>query len=201
MSRSIGPWIAGAGTLLLVWLATRKARAATPLEFPFAAPEPLAPLTYITAAERDARFGPIRFQPAPTSSNPEAIVITNGFESRLVSEIFPLIGRARVHPLAAPSLRAALAEIEARGLGSLIRSFNGSYNPRFVRKSQTTLSSHAYGTSIDVNAEDNPQGDPPTDAQRQIAPIFEKWGWYWGDRFRPTRDPMHFEFVGGGRAA
>ena len=153
-------------------------------------------LRYITNAERDARFGPLRFVPAPRDDDPEAVRITNDFEKRLITVNFPLIGRARIHELAAPSLFAALKDIESRDLGHLIQSFHGSYNPRFVRGSTTSLSSHAYGTSIDINAGSNPRGSPPTAEQALLAPIFEKHGWYWGDRFRPTRDPMHFEFVG-----
>ncbi len=212
----LGGWITTFGALLATWLGVRKSQALTPPSWPETdggwpddadvdvdvdvdvEPEPTlrSPLVYISAAERDRRFGPLTYRAAPTSSNPEAIVITNGFESNLTTESFPLIGRVRIHRKAAPSLRAALGEIESRGLGSLVRSFEGSYNPRFVRKSQTTLSSHAYATSIDVNAGSNPQGSPPTAEQSALAPIFERHGWYWGDRFRPTRDPMHFEFIG-----
>lgn len=155
-----------------------------------------AALRYISNAERDARFGPLRFVPAPRADDPEAVRVTNDFEKRLVTVDFPIIGRARIHELAAPSLFAALKEIEDRGLGHLIHSFHGSYNPRFVRGSTTSLSSHAYGTSIDINANENPRGSAPSAALTTLAPIFEQHGWYWGDRFRPTRDPMHFEFVG-----
>lgn len=155
-----------------------------------------APLRYPSNAEREARFGPLHYVAAPTASNPEAVRITNDFARRIVRRDFPLIGPADVHELAAPSLMAALSDIEAAGLGPLVRQFAGSWVPRFVRKSKTSLSSHSYGTSIDVNAADNPQGSPPTADQARLAPYFERRGWYWGDRFTTTRDPMHFEFVG-----
>lgn len=151
---------------------------------------------YIDTVKRDQWYGPIQFIPNPTQYNPEGIYITNDFEARnIIYDTFPLIGRAGIHRLAAPSLRKVLKEIESRGWGHKVKSFQGGFYPRFVRKSTMNLSSHSYGTSIDINADNNPQGGEPTQDQTELAPIFEKHGWYWGDKFRPTRDPMHFEYV------
>jgi hypothetical protein len=172
-------WLAAAaGALVFLW------------------PRKTTKLDYINTATRDRWYGPIQFIPYPVAGNKEGIRITNDFEARnIVREDFPLIGRAGVHRLAAPSLHAALEEIARRGWGYKIRSFAGGFYPRFVRNSTTNLSSHSYGTSIDINADENPQGSPPTQDQLDIAPIFERHGWYFGDKFKPTRDPMHFEFV------
>jgi hypothetical protein len=153
-----------------------------------------APLRYITTAVRDAWYGPITYVAAPTSDNPEAIKITNDFHERIIRHTMPILGPIEIHELAAPSLYSILNEIAAMGWGSKIRQFNGSFVPRFVRGSTSDLSSHSYGTSIDINAAENPQGGEPTADQRDLATIFEKHGWYWGDRFS-KRDPMHFEFV------
>ncbi len=159
-------------------------------------PRKTSPLSYITTSQRDQWYGPIRFIPLPTIDNPEGISVTNDFYARnIVRKAFPIIGVASIHKLAAPSLEAALREIERKGWASKIRSFEGGYYPRYVRGSSTNLSSHSYGTSIDINAWSNPQGSPPTDDQALLAPIFEKHGWYWGDRFTSKRDPMHFEFI------
>lgn len=159
-------------------------------------PRKTTPLDYISTSTRDRWYGPIQFVPQPVASNPEGIKITNDFEANnIVRQTFPLIGYAAIHKSAAPSLEAALLEIQRRGYGNKIRSFAGGYYPRFVRKSTVNLSSHSYGTSIDINADTNPQGSAPTADQSDLAPIFEKHGWYWGDKFKPTRDPMHFEYV------
>lgn len=159
-------------------------------------PRKTTKLDYISGTTRDLYYGPIRFVPAPTEDNAEGVRLTNDFESKnIIRKTFPLIGFAAIHRLAAPSLEAALREIERKGMGHLVRSYAGGFYPRFVRGSKTNLSSHSYGTSIDINAQENPQGHPPTPGQEQLAPIFEKHGWYWGDKFRPTRDPMHFEFI------
>lgn len=156
-----------------------------------------APLVYPTTRQRDAWFGPIQFEPAPTASNAEGIKILNDFEARnIVRRSFPLIGQAAIHRLAAPSLEAALLDIQRAGLGSKVKSFAGGYYPRFVRGSTENLSSHSYGTSVDINAGENPQGKPPTADQIAIAPYFEQRGWFWADRYlHSPRDPMHFEYV------
>ena len=174
--------LAGAAAAAATFLFSRKAN---------------APLAYPTTAQRDAWFGPIQFVPAPTNDNAEGIRITNGFEAaNIVRKTFPLIGQAAIHRLAAPSLEAALTEIQRAGLGAKVKSFAGAYYPRFVRGSTANLSSHSYGTSIDINAGENPQGKPPTADQTLLAPYFEKHGWFWADRYKNSpRDPMHFEYV------
>ncbi len=168
----------GAGLLVLLW------------------PRKTTKLDYIDTGTRDRWYGPIRYVPAPIPGNPEGIQITNDFQAQnIVRKDFPIIKLASIHRLAAPSLERALREIQAKGWADKIRSFEGGFYPRFVRNSRTNLSSHSYGTSIDINAGTNPQGGAPTRDQADIAPIFERNGWYWGNRFSYP-DPMHFEYVG-----
>lgn len=167
----------GAGLLVLLW------------------PRKTTKLDYIDTSTRDRWYGPIRYVPAPTADNAEGIHITNDFQAQnIVRKDFPIIRMAAVHRLAAPHLERALRDIEAKGWAGKIRSFEGGFYPRFVRNSRSNLSSHSYGTSIDINAGTNPQGGSPTQDQADIAPIFERNGFYWGNRFSYP-DPMHFEFV------
>lgn len=157
-------------------------------------PRKTTKLDYIDNATRDRWYGPIQYVPAPTADNAEGIRITNDFEAKnIVRKHFPLIGVAAVHRLAAPALEKALTEIQRKGWAHKIKTFEGAYYPRFVRN-RTYLSSHAYGTSVDINARDNPQGGKPTPDQQDIAPIFEKHGFYWGNRFS-NPDPHHLEYV------
>lgn len=170
----------GLGFLVAIW--PRSARAA-------------GPLTYITNAQRDAWYGPITYVPAPVAGNAEGIRITNDFEARnIIRKNFPLIGYAAIHKEAAGPLEAALKEIERKGWGYKVRTFAGGFYPRFVRNSNTSLSSHSYGTSVDINADTMPQGSAPTQDQIDIAPIFEKHGFYWGNKFSYP-DPHHLEYV------
>src|SRR5262245_32221515 len=147
-------------------------------------PRKTSKLDYITTSQRDRYYGPIQYIPSPTPDNPEGIHITNDFQAKNITrEFFPLIGTASIHKLAAPSLRQALTEIERDGLGRYVTSYAGGYYPRFVRGSRSNLSSHSYGTSIDINASSNGQGTQGTQEQEMLAPYFERNGWYWGKRF------------------
>lgn len=154
---------------------------------------------YITASERDRRFGPISYRHEPSTANPERVVITNSFPSqKLMKRHYPQLPGSptlTIHRDAAQPLADVLEDLERDGELGLIRSNDGIYNPRLVRGSTATLSSHAYGTSIDVNAGENPLSRPPTADQERLARYFEAHGWYWGDRFS-RRDPMHFEWIG-----
>lgn len=73
-----------------------------------------------------------------------------------------------------------------------------SFNPRLVRGSTTTLSMHATGRAVDINAEWNPQGKAPIPEGEKgsvvrLFPIAEQTGWKNGRGFR-TPDPHHFQF-------
>jgi D-alanyl-D-alanine carboxypeptidase len=178
------PWLllaAGVGGLLTGWLGRTRIPQL---------------LTYITNSQRDDWFGPLRAIPFPQPGNPEAVLITNDFErENVITETFPILGTIRIHRAAAPSLHRIMSEIESKGWAYKIKTFDGSYVPRFVRGSDTSLSSHAFATSIDINARENGQGMPPTKDQEDLAPIFQKHGWYWGKNFTTKTDPMHFEYV------
>jgi hypothetical protein len=205
----------GLGTAVMALLFSRKAEASPGGSgwvdyepgFEPRPPEPelpgypeLQPRSYITTAERDARFGPIEWYSAPSSTNPERIVITNDFVSQnLVRRVYPQLPGSpeiTIHRQAAEPLAEVLRDLKSKGMLGLIRSFDGTYNPRLVRGSKENLSAHAYGTALDVNAGENPMGYGPTEDQERLARVFEAHGWYWGDRFS-RRDPMHFEWIGG----
>lgn len=78
------------------------------------------------------------------------------------------------------------------------------YAPRLIRGSSTTLSNHASGTALDLNATQHPQGTKPSAnfTAQQITEIHAilaeaegcvRWG---GDYVPPAlKDGMHFEIV------
>jgi len=106
--------------------------------------------------------------------------------------------RVRGFDLAVESLKQIMTDISTKqpevykGLGS-----SGMLCVRLVRnaRSQSSISNHSWGTAIDLNL--NGVLDAYGDGRlqiglRDIAPIFNDHGWFWGVEFR-TEDAMHFE--------
>src|SRR4029079_17466737 len=97
-----------------------------------------------------------------------------------------------------PALRRAMAELERRGLAHLVDpgDYAGCYAPRRIPTSRT-LSLHAWGLAVDLNASRNPQGSPPHQDLRLVH-VMERHGFSWGGRWPTVPDGMHFEFHVGG---
>lgn len=118
----------------------------------------------------------------------------NWVAANIVAAEVPILGRVLCHRLMVPQLASALAEIERRGLASLIdpSDYGGCYVPRFIsRDPKRALSMHAFGLAFDVNVQSNLYGtagrlDP------RVAETFQRWGFEWGGGWDPP-DPMHFE--------
>lgn len=112
--------------------------------------------------------------------------------ANITSATVPLLGSVTCHRLLLPQLYAALAEIEAEGLGESIYQYGGCYVPRFIDRDPTNpLSMHAFGLAVDLNTPTNQLGTTG-DMDPRVVEIFERWGFVWGGRWsRP--DPMHFE--------
>jgi hypothetical protein len=71
----------------------------------------------------------------------------------------------------------------------------GMFNCRYVRGSKTSISNHSWGTAIDLGfygAVDPWRDNKVYFGLAQIAPIFNRHGWFWGATFR-REDGMHFE--------
>jgi hypothetical protein len=83
------------------------------------------------------------------------------------------------------------------GLTSKLLSYDGSFNPRLIRGSRTTLSNHTYGIAIDFNFQWNKLGVFPASygskgSLRELVEIANDLGFYWGGHFS-RKDGMHFE--------
>ncbi len=104
----------------------------------------------------------------------------------------------RFHKAAQKQLVELWLEWETAGLLDRILSFDGSFVPRFQRKSTTKLSNHAFGSAFDINAAFNPlDAEPALYGQRgcvrELVAIANKHGFYWGGHFMTREDGMHFE--------
>ena len=161
----------------------------------------------LSAAERERVFGKFAFQPAGNPSNPEAILITDGWGAKNIAQVpvpqlrgvtgAPASGIIPFHEKAADQLVALWAAWEAEGLLPLVLSFAGSWAPRFVRGSRSYLSNHAWGTAFDINAAWNGLGVTPAlvgkkGSVRKLVPLAQEHGMFWGGWF-DRKDGMHFE--------
>jgi peptidoglycan hydrolase-like protein with peptidoglycan-binding domain len=161
-------------------------------------------------AARAAVFGRIEYVSAPVPVNPEAIRITNGWDRDHIVMVeipqlaggrvagAPANGRVPFHKLVAPSAVALFAAWEAADLMHLVKTWDGSWVPRFIRGSRSTLSNHAFGTAMDLNARWNPMGTrgAPRGALGsvyELIPLANEHGFYSGLFFDSRPDPMHFE--------
>jgi hypothetical protein len=116
---------------------------------------------------------------------------------------------ARCHNAVEPALRAALAEVAARGLGGTIdvtnaNTYGGCHLARFNRLTPDSslgfLSRHSWGMAFDTNTVGSCQGCAPPDFATlpggcTTVQIFRRHGFAWGGNFL-TPDGMHFEWVG-----
>jgi len=89
---------------------------------------------------------------------------------------------------------------EDAGLLHLVLTYSGSYNPRLIRGSSTSLSMHAYGAAFDINVAWNKLGAVPAlvgehGEVRSLVEIANKCGFYWGGHFKNRPDGMHFEIA------
>lgn len=155
-------------------------------------------MVYPTNAQRDERYGPLSFSPDPLPGNPENVILHNSprLETVQVPQLAG-IGRTsvRMFPDAAHAFRRAMRDLERDGKLGLLKTYSGAHNARLVRGSTTSLSSHSYGTSIDLNAPENPLGTGGTPEQWELAEYLIPHGFYWGGWFT-RQDPHHFEWIG-----
>lgn len=162
----------------------------------------------LSAQDRTALFGKFTYQAAPTPQNAEAIQIQgNWVRDNIVSVHIPQFssqihgapthGSVQFHRLAVPQLLALWQAWDDAGLLPLVLSWDGSWAPRFVRGSRTTLSNHATGTAFDICANWNRLTTTGAlkgqkGSVRELVNLAVDHGFFWG-RWFSRSDPMHFE--------
>lgn len=166
-------------------------------------------------------FGEFKFHHAPVASNPERIEILDGWVAQnIVSVRIPQLDRSlfaagnayavrevgmiRCHRLAAAAFVALFAGWEQAGLADRILTCAGAFNARLKRGAKKpepkNLSNHSWGTAIDLNAWENPLGAIPVGvgargALRELVPIANSLGFFWGGHYQNRPDGMHFELA------
>jgi hypothetical protein len=112
--------------------------------------------------------------------------------THITTEAVPILGPVTCNRMIFPQLRDALEEVVQQGLSDKIHpgEYAGCFNPRFIAGT-TTLSNHAFGLALDLNASENQRGTVG-EIDRGVVAIFKRWGFTWGGDWHYT-DPMHFE--------
>lgn len=166
----------------------------------------LTPLT--SNMERQKVWGRFRFEAQPVPGNRENIRILGGWEDENIVRVeipqlrsvagAPSSGTVRFHRKAADQLRALWRAWEEAGLLPLVLTWEGSFVPRFVRGSTKVLSNHCYGSAFDINAGWNALGTRPAlvgqkGSVRELVPLANEHGFFWGGHFNGRPDGMHFE--------
>ena len=125
--------------------------------------------------------------------------VTGAFKARIVTSS---VGPFRVTGLdvAVASLKAVFDDAKAAipGVVAAVKS-DGMVCVRHKGLNADSFSNHSWGTAIDLfyRKDAEPQGSPNTDrGNLQLAPFFNKHGWYWGAGFSgKSVDSMHFEMA------
>jgi D-alanyl-D-alanine carboxypeptidase len=166
--------------------------------------------TLENTAARQAVFGAFNFVSDPRPDNRENIrILGTWVKDNIVSVPIPQLRKAlgaqaapsiQFHRLAAPQLAALWEDWERANLLDRILSYDGSFAPRFIRGSTTQLSNHAFGSAFDINADENRLGARPAlvgtpGSTRELVPLANKHGFYWGGHFGSRPDGMHFEIA------
>lgn len=168
-----------------------------------AVPNDLTPLVG-NAAKQNA-FGLFAYKPDP--KNPSNIIVTDNWAKEnmtlvTVPQLKKVTGsgdKIYFHKKGAEQLKALWAGWEKDGLLHLVKTYGGAYVPRLIR-GRSDLSMHAFGTAFDINMAWNGLGAVPalvgqTGQVRELVPLANQLGFYWGGHFKSRPDGMHFEIA------
>lgn len=108
-------------------------------------------------------------------------------------------GAVLCHRLAAAPIAALWRAWAEDNLLEHVMTFDGLYNPRYVRGSKRALSEHAWGAAFDINARWNPYRFEPARAGStgSVIPLVRaanQRGFWWRGHSQPL-DAMHFCLV------
>ncbi len=168
------------------------------------APQDLIPLVGNEAKQN--AFGKFKFKPNPKVAG--GVIVTDKWAAEnmtlvKVPQLKLVTGsgdKIYFHKKGAEQLKALWAGWEQQGLLHLVKTYAGAYNPRLIRGSATNLSMHAFGTAFDINVAWNRLGAVPAlvgqqGQVRELVPLANELGFYWGGHFKTRPDGMHFEIA------
>ena len=168
-----------------------------------------ADLVYLGAEAREDAFGEFEWEAVEGDANGR-IRITDDWQYDnivyvYVPELEGVVGAPAdcmvpFHRDVGYQLQGFFREVRKAGLLHLVKTWGGSFVPRYIRGSTATLSNHAWAVAFDLNAAWNGLGKRPalvgqTGQVRSLVKIAERWGFFWGGWYRNRKDGMHFECV------
>lgn len=106
--------------------------------------------------------------------------------------------RIKIHKAIAWQFKAMFHQFKVEGVDKFLKTWHGSYYPRFIRGSTSRLSNHSHGTAFDINMAWNRLGHKPAPlgAEGTVRPLVEianRYGFFWGGNYKRRKDGMHFE--------
>jgi len=157
--------------------------------------------------ERERLFGKFNYVHAPTATNSERIEVTDDWKDKnlaviRIPQLVKIKGSPNIyfHNKVANQMIELWAAWEREGLLDRVLTWEGTYSARFIRGSRKILSNHAFATAFDINAAWNRLGVQPAligqrGSVRELVPLANKYGFYWGGHYSKRADGMHFEIA------
>ena len=166
---------------------------------------PLPNFRTLNLVGKEKMFGKVEW----TQGKGGGVIVTNNFiKDNIITIDLPQLAKIkspggtkiRCHKLAAQPILRLWREWENMGLLSNIENWMGCQNTRFVRGYSGVLSPHTWGIAFDINTLSNGLGKmPPAVGEkgclRELVPIANKLGFFWGGHFKKRKDGMHFELA------
>lgn len=175
------------------------------------------PNKQMSRAAAIARYGPIDFSTCHWANQSywiQMLEIPAGSlpNCKVLNSEMPLIHIACNIDIHIPLL-AAIKSLNEIGMADKILTFDGCFNIRMVRGSNSAFSAHSYGLAIDLNAAMNKLGQTQSEFKvisevdqtmakidgcfydyPEIVKCFTDEGFDFGGEFHDRKDPMHWSY-------
>lgn len=90
-------------------------------------------------------------------------------------------------------LEETLIALISKGLHKEIKTWDGCFNIR-KKRGLSTISTHAWGLAVDLNAAWNQLGKPSS-WSKEFVSVWRDLGWECGADWKGRSDPMHYEMT------
>ena len=139
-----------------------------------------------------ARFGEWSGRPDPP--HPGFLLIDPTWVAQhIVTVHLPVLGTVTCNKGIIGPLRRAMQTLVNAHAETAVHTYEGCYVPKYLLNDpNASISHHAWGVAVDINAVQSPYGAPPVQDPRLVKAM-EDQGFIWGGRFI-IPDGHHFEF-------